>query len=74
MTLSDLSVNEVAIIQQVYAEPEFYKRLYALGLRAGTNVLVIRRANCGGPMHVRVGTTDLILRTDIARCINVSVL
>ncbi len=37
-------------------------RMFALGLRIGREVAVIRRAGLGGPLHVRVGSTELMMR------------
>jgi ferrous iron transport protein A len=33
-----------------------------LGLREGCVVQVLRKASLGGPIHVRVGTTEVIMR------------
>jgi ferrous iron transport protein A len=43
-----------------------------LGLRRGREVAVIRRASLGGPLHIRVGSTDLMLRRREARLIHVT--
>lgn len=74
MILVDLPIGTLAVIQQVNAEPELYKRLYALGLRPGGKIEVIRRAMFSGPLHIRVGTTDLVLRKNLAECVIVEVL
>ena len=42
-----------------------------MGLRVGKEVRVLRRARAGGPLQVRVGLTDLIIRPMQARLIQV---
>ena len=61
-TLAGLSPGDSATILALDAGQVLYHRLAALGLRAGKTVRLIRRARFGGPFHVRVGTTDLMLR------------
>lgn len=51
-----------AIVTKVRAEGALMHRLAALGLRAGNRLLVLRRAQFHGPIHVRIGTTELLLR------------
>ena len=46
-------------------------RLLALGLAAGKQVRVLRRAGLSGPLHVRAGTTEIILRRSEASRIQV---
>ena len=43
----------------------------AMGLRAGREVVVVRRSRLGGTMQVRVGGTDLIIRPREARLVRV---
>jgi ferrous iron transport protein A len=43
-----------------------------MGLRAGRQIEVVRRARGGGPLQVRVGMTDLIIRPVQARLIRVA--
>ena len=50
-------------------DPALKKRFFALGLKEGAHVHVLRRAIFGGPMHVRVGTSELIVRLKEASCI-----
>jgi ferrous iron transport protein A len=38
-----------------------------LGLRVGKSIHVLRRGALGGPLHVRVGTTEIIIRRTDAR-------
>ncbi len=61
-TLASLHPGALAIINEVRAEGALMHRLAALGLRAGNQLLVLRQARFGGPIHVRIGTTELYLR------------
>jgi ferrous iron transport protein A len=66
--LSQLRIGQSAIISAIEAEESLFHRLSALGFRVGKPLSIIRRANFNGPLHVRLGTTDVILRNaDAAR-------
>ena len=66
--LSQLAIGEHATISAIEAEESLYHRLSALGFRVGKTLSVMRRANFNGPLHIRLGTTDVILRdTEAAR-------
>jgi ferrous iron transport protein A len=69
VTLNRLDPGESGTILALDASEELGLRLVALGLRIGNKVLMLRRALFGGPLHVRVGTTELMLRVQEARCI-----
>ena len=71
-TLEGLHAGDSARIVELHVEADVSKRFAALGLRAGNWVRVLRRASLGGPMHLRIGTTELILRRHEARCIAVA--
>ena len=60
--LSQLSIGAQATITAIEAEELLFHRLHALGFRVGKSLRLIRRANFNGPLHVRLGTTDVILR------------
>jgi ferrous iron transport protein A len=68
-TLEGLRVGESARISAFNVEADVSKRFSALGLRPGNWVRVLRSASLGGPMHLRIGTTELILRRNEARSI-----
>ena len=68
-TLNRLDPGESGTILALEASEELYQRLVALGLCIGKSVRLLRRARFGGPLHVRVGTTELMLRTREAHCI-----
>lgn len=66
--LSQLKIGQHAVISAIEAEESLFHRLSALGFRVGKPLSLIRRANFNGPLHVRLGTTDVILRsTEAAR-------
>jgi ferrous iron transport protein A len=69
--LDCLNPGESAVIQHISADESLFQRLGALGFRVGKSVLVIRRASFNGPLHVRVGSTDIILRRTEAHRIKV---
>ena len=60
--LSQLGIGQQAVISAIEAEESLFHRLSALGFRVGKKLRVMRRANFNGPLHVRLGTTDIILR------------
>ncbi|MCP9848526.1 FeoA family protein [Cyanobium sp. Morenito 9A2] len=67
-TLAELAVGRPGTILSVAAAAGLTQRLSALGLSPGRNVQVLRRAWWSGPLHVRVGMTELMLRrSDAAR-------
>lgn len=70
--LALLKPREVATIASLQAEPGLFQRLQALGFRAGRQVVMIRKAWFAGPVHVRVGTTEVMLRRREARQIQVT--
>ena len=72
MTLEQLPTGQRALIAEVQGEDGLRARMLALGLRAGREVAVIRRANLGGPIQVRVGSTDLMMRRKEASLIQLT--
>jgi len=70
-TLSSLKVGEVAVIANLMAETGLHHRLLALGIRPGRQVSLLRRAWFSGPLHLRVGTTELMLRHQDAQQVHV---
>lgn len=48
------------------------QRLVALGFRVGKQVQVMRKASFHGPLHVRIGSTDIILRESEAKLIQIA--
>ncbi|MEB3296513.1 MAG: FeoA family protein [Cyanobacteriota bacterium] len=62
LRLVDLLPGHFATVERLSAEPGLRQRLEALGLRPGQSVQMLRRAWWSGPLHVRVGMTELMLR------------
>ena len=72
MTLDLLQAGEVAKIASVTADEALKARISGLGLRIGQEVAVIRRACLGGPLQIRVGHTDILMRPEQANLINLA--
>ena len=64
--LSDLASGESATILAIHTEEALRQRLLALGFRVGKQVEIIRKASFSGPLQVRIGTTDILLRKNEA--------
>ena len=69
--LSDLVPGQEAVISAVHADEALHQRLAALGFRIGRSVLLMRRGRWAGPLHVRLGATDVMLRRSEAGLIAV---
>lgn len=69
--LSSLHPGEIATIASIHAEEALHQRLLAMGFRTGKKVELIRRARFSGPLQVRIGTTDILLRKAEAEKITV---
>ncbi|MBI4938274.1 MAG: ferrous iron transport protein A [Nitrosomonadales bacterium] len=69
--LSSLHPGEIAIIVSIHAEEPLHQRLLAMGFRTGKKIELIRRARFSGPLQVRIGTTDILLRKAEAEKISV---
>lgn len=68
LPLSDLPTGLPAAVLALHVGMEHARRMAGLGLRPGMHVRVIRRSPFRGPLQVRVGQTDMILRrADAAR-------
>ncbi|HQS43480.1 MAG: ferrous iron transport protein A [Methylotenera sp. 24-45-7] len=72
--LSQLGTGQHAVIAAIEAEESLFHRLSALGFRVGKPLSIMRRANFNGPLHVRLGTTDVILRSNEASHIRIQAL
>ena len=70
--LSQLKIGQQAIISAIEADEMLFHRLSALGFRVGKPLNIIRQANFNGPLQVRLGTTDVILRTAEAARIRIN--
>ena len=64
MTLKTLKVGDSAVIDGIGADAGIVHRLESLGFVPGKTVTVIRRKT--GASHVRVGTTEWVMRDSTA--------
>jgi ferrous iron transport protein A len=74
MSLTELSIlplGTTALVLSLKAEVALEQRLQALGFRAGKQISIVRKAWFGGPLHIRVGTTEVIMRRRDAAAIQV---
>ena len=71
LTLSQLLPGDTATIVSIQAEEALHQRLQALGFRSGKKIELIRKASFSGPLQVRIGTTDILLRRNEAAKITV---
>jgi len=71
VALSNLVPGETATIVAIHTEGSLHQRLLAMGFRTAKPVEVIRRARFSGPLQVRIGTTDILLRLNEAEKIMV---
>ncbi|MEQ1914869.1 MAG: FeoA family protein [Sideroxydans sp.] len=69
--LSSLAIGTVATITDIHTDDALRQRLQALGFRMGKPIEIIRKARFNGPVQVRVGTTDVMLRLSEAAKIEV---
>lgn len=69
--LSELKTHQAGVIAALHADQELYYRLVALGFRVGQKIEMMRRAIFNGPIHVRVGTTEVMLRKNEAEKIEI---
>jgi len=60
--LSDLNPGDGGLVRRVVAPASLLRRLYALGLRPGLAIRLVRRAPLGGPLEVQAGESLLALR------------
>jgi ferrous iron transport protein A len=69
--LATLVPGETATIVAIHTEEPLHQRLQAMGFRIGKMIEVIRCARFRGPLQVRIGTTDILLRRNEAEKIMV---
>ena len=69
--LTDLVSGESATILAIQTDDALRQRLLALGFRVGKRIELIRKASFSGPLQVRIGTTDILLRKNEAAKITV---
>ena len=71
--LDYLSPGQAGQVVAVHAGEELRRRLVALGLKPGNRIELMRRGLFNGPLQVRIGTTDIIIRRRDARHIEINV-
>jgi len=71
-TLAELALQAAAVVESLDMDFALRERLFALGLRVGRTIRVVRRFGRHGPLQVRVDHTDIILRGAEARRIRVA--
>jgi ferrous iron transport protein A len=71
ITLVQMHPGDTATIVSIHAEEALHQRLQALGFRSGNLIELIRKASFSGPLQVRIGTTDILLRRNEAAKITV---
>ncbi len=64
--LTSLAPGESATIVAIQTDEALRQRLLALGFRIGKRIELIRKASFSGPLQVRIGTTDILLRRNEA--------
>ncbi len=69
--LDSLVPGENATIRAIHTDDALRQRLMALGFRVGKRIELIRKASFSGPLQVRIGTTDILLRKSEAAKISV---
>lgn len=70
--LSNLPVGLEATVCRLDNNHELVVRLRAMGIKPGGHVRVMRCSPLRGPLQIRAGQTDIILRRDEAAAIHVS--
>ncbi len=69
LSLDRLAPHHSAAIVKVSASGMTGERMAALGLLPGKRVAVLRRAPFGGPLHLSIGPTELMIRRADARAV-----
>jgi len=72
MTLDELTAGQAATITAINGEGPFVQRLMALGLLAGADISLTRKAIGGDPIEIEIMGYRLSLRRDEARQIKVT--
>lgn len=71
-TLNQLAEGDSAWITDIDVSEDLGRRLTALGLSIGKQVRILRRAAFNGPLHLRTGNTELMMRLPDAQRIHIS--
>lgn len=71
--LSTLQAGQSATVQALHVDTGFQYRLHALGFRIGKKLELIRIAPFNGPLQLRIGNTEVMLRKHDAEQIEILV-
>lgn len=71
--LDYLAPGQGGRIVAIHAAEDLRRRLVALGLKPGNEIRIVRRGMFTGPLQVRIGTTDIIIRRCDARQIEIAI-
>ncbi len=72
LTLTALLPGQDASIASIHAGEALHHRLAAMGFRLGSRVQLMRSGAMNGPLHVRIGSTDIIIRRSDADCVRLA--
>jgi len=72
-TLDQLAPSQSATVLGIDLAFELRERLAALGVKVGRRLQMVHRLGKGGPLQVRAGSTDFILRIQEAANIRIAV-
>ncbi|MFN7570037.1 MAG: ferrous iron transport protein A [Betaproteobacteria bacterium] len=72
LSLTELATGIAAVVQGIALDFAARERLAALGVKPGRTVTVVRRMGARGPLQLRAGQTDVVLRAEDAARIQVS--
>ena len=71
MNLAQIKLGQTDRVSVLHISAQLMQRLAALIIRIDCDVTVLRRGWLGGPLQLRVGNTELMLRRDAAEGIEV---
>lgn len=68
MTLSQLQIGKTSKIKSLSPQlnPQFKKRLLAMGLTPNSDITLVRKSPFGGALHIKTSSIDLSIRKGLA--------
>jgi len=69
--LSSLAIGQSATVHALHVDAGFMHRLNAMGFRIGKPLELVRVAPFNGPLHLKLGNTEVMLRQQDAAQIEV---
>jgi ferrous iron transport protein A len=72
MTLDQAEVGASVKVLALSFDEELSRRINALGIKVGSTLTILRQATFNGPIHIKVGTTELMMRVTQAKLIDVA--